>query len=101
MNVFSKKNLALASAVALSLGAAASANATALAQSTLQVNNILFQNATGTATLDAGAFDVLQIQDSTNLNPFLNGTFNPYSNTTVGGVPLGQHTVCVPTNCAL
>jgi hypothetical protein len=99
MNVFSTKSLAVASAVALSLGAAASANATALAQSTLQVNNILFQNATGTATLDASAFDVLTIQDSTNLNPSLNNVFNPFSTFTVGGAPLGMHTVCVPVDC--
>jgi hypothetical protein len=93
--------LALMVATAMIVGVAASAQATSLAQSTLQVTGFEFLNATGTAPIDVSAFvpGTLNIQDSTNLNPSLNGVFNPFTNFTVGGAPLPLTVVCVPAAC--
>jgi len=99
MKVPKKAWLALMVATAMVVGLAASAQATALAQSTLQVTGFEFLNAAGTAAIDVSAFGTLNIQDSTNLNPSLNGVFNPFSNATVGGAPLPLAVVCVPAAC--
>ena len=94
------KNL-LAASLALAFGASmvGSAQASAVAQSVLQVTNFTFSNAATGVALDASNFDLLNIQDSTNLNPSLNGVFNPYSNFTVGGAPLALTVRCVPAAC--
>jgi hypothetical protein len=83
------------------VGLAASAQATSLAQSTLQVTGFEFLNTAGTAAIDVSAFvpGTLNIQDSTNLNPSLNGVFNPFTNATIGGAPLPLTVVCVPAAC--
>lgn len=90
-----KKLLAIALAAIGVIGAVGSAQASALAQSTLSITDFQFLNAAGTLKLDKSQFDILNIQDSTNLNPFLNGVFNPYSNATVGGAPLLKTVKCV------
>jgi hypothetical protein len=95
-----KKLLAIALAAIGASSMVGNAQATATAQSVLEVTGLVFyNNATGLA-LDASNFDILNIQDSTNLNPSLNGVFNPYSNFTVGGAPLPLTTRCVPGSCA-
>ena len=96
------KNL-LAASLALAFGASMTGNAqaSALSQSVLQITNFEFLNAgTGTA-LDLTSFKSgLFIQDSTNLNPTLNGVPNGYSNAVTGGVPLPLTVMCVPGSCA-
>src|SRR5437870_13384544 len=94
------KNL-LAASLALAFGASmvGSAQASAVAQSVLQVTNFTFSNAATGIPLDASNFDLLNIQDSTNLNPSLNGAFNPFSTFTVGGAPLPLTVRCVPAGC--
>lgn len=93
------KKGAIALSLAAGLAAAGSAGASTLGQSTLQITNFQFMNTAGTAALSASDFTTLAIQDSTNLNPFLNGIFNPYSNTTTGGAPLPLTVRCVPSSC--
>jgi len=90
------KNL-LAASLALAFGAAMVGNAQASCSCSvvLQVTNFTFSNAATGIALDASNFDLLNIQDSTNLNPSLNGVFNPYSNFTVGGAPLPLTVRCV------
>jgi hypothetical protein len=90
-----KKSVALAVAAALGVGAAADAGATAQAQSTTSLTNLLFYNPVTGAALDASVFDRLVIQDSTNLSPSVNGVFNSFTNSTVGGAPLPQQTQCI------
>lgn len=97
---FSLKQGVMALSLAAGVAAVGSAGATSLAQSNTQVTGLTFTNTTTGAQLTASNFDVLQIQDSTNLNPFLNGVFNPYSASTVGGAPLAQTVRCVPFSCA-
>jgi len=94
------KNL-LAASLALAFGASmvGNAQASAIAQSVLQVTSFEFVNATTGVALDASNFDILNIQDSTNLNPSLNGVFNPFSTFTVGGAPLPLRVRCVPGGC--
>ena len=92
------KKSAIALSLAAGLSVAGGAGASSLAQSTLQITNFKFLNSAG-AALDVSQFRDLAIQDSTNLNPFLNGVFNPYSNSTVGGAPLAQTVKCVPSSC--
>ncbi len=92
------KKGAIALSIAAGLSVAGAAGASSLAQSNLQITNFKFLNADGT-TVSASQFDLLQIQDSTNLNPFLNGVFNPYSNSTTGGAPLPLTVRCVPSSC--
>jgi len=101
MNGPKKAWLALMVATAMVLGVAASAQADSLAQSTLQLTGFEFLNAAGTAAIDASAFapGTLNITDSTNLNPSLNGVFNPFSTFTVGGAPIPLTVVCVPAGC--
>src|SRR5437899_5855632 len=101
MNGPKKAWLALMVATAMVLGVAASAQADSLAQSTLQLTGFEFLNAAGTAAIDASAFapGTLNITDSTNLNPSLNGVFNPFSTFTVGGAPLPLTVRCVPSGC--
>ena len=98
-SIFKKGAIALSLAAGFAVGG--SAVASTLAQSTLQITNFQFKNAAGTAALDVSAFTPgsLNIQDSTNLNPFLNGVFNPYSNTTSGGAPLPLTVRCVASSC--
>ncbi len=91
---------ALALSLAAGLTGFGSAGATSLAQSNLQILGLVFSNTTTGTQLNAGNFDLLQIQDSTNLNPFLNGAFNPYSSSSTGGAPLAQTVRCVPASCA-
>ena len=95
-----RKNL-LAASLALAFGVSmvGTAQASAVAQSVLQVTNFVFSNAATGVALDNSNFDVINIQDSTNLNPSLNGVFNPYSNFTVGGAPLPLTVRCVPAAC--
>ena len=94
------KNL-LAASLALAFGASmvGNAQASAVAQSVLQVTGFEFVNAGTGVALAASDFDILNIQDSTNLNPSLNGVFNPFSNFTVGGAPLPLTVRCVPGAC--
>ena len=94
------KNL-LAASLALAFGASmvGNAQASAVAQSVLQVTSFEFVNAATGVALDASNFDILNIQDSTNLNPSLNGVFNPFSTFTVGGAPLPLTVRCVPAGC--
>ena len=94
------KNL-LAASLALAFGASmvGNAHASAVAQSVLQITNFQFLDAAGTTALDKSAFSSLGIQDSTNLNPSLNGAFNPYSAHTTGGAPLALTVQCVPGAC--
>jgi hypothetical protein len=101
MKVPKKAWLALTVAMAMVVGVAASAQATSLAQSTLQVTGFEFLNTAGSAPIDVSAFvpGTLNIQDSTNLNPSLNGVFNPFTNATIGGAPLPLTVVCVPAAC--
>src|SRR6266851_991955 len=101
MNGPKKAWLALMVATAMGLGVAASAQADSLAQSTLQLTGFEFLNAAGTAAIDASAFapGTLNITDSTNLNPSLNGVFNPFSTFTVGGAPIPLTVVCVSAGC--
>lgn len=93
------KKGAIALSLAAGLAATGSAGASTLGQSTLQITNFQFMNSAGTAALNASDFTTLRIQDATNLNPFLNGIFNPYSNTTTGGDPLPLTVRCVPSSC--
>ena len=94
------KNL-LAASLALAFGASmvGNAHASALAQSVLQITNFQFLDATGTTALDASQFSALGIQDTTNLNPSVNGAFNPYSNVALDGAPLALTVQCVPAAC--
>ena len=96
-----KALLALMVATTMVVGVAASAQATSLAQSTLQVTGFEFLNTAGSAPIDVSAFvpGTLNITDSTNLNPSLNGVFNPFSTFTVGGAPLPLTVQCVPAAC--
>src|ERR1700682_998590 len=93
--------LGLGLSIAFAAGFMGRAHASALAQSTLEVKNFEFLNAAGTASLDVRQFVVgsLLFQDSTNLNPSLNGTFNSFSNVSVGGAPLPLSVQCVPAAC--
>ena len=88
-------------AIALStVGAVGAVQAGAVAQSSLQILGLVLSNAGTGATLTAGQFDVLNIVDTTNLNPTLSGVgANPYTNSTVGGAPLALTVVCVPLAC--
>ena len=88
-----KKLLVIALAA---IGAVGSAQATAVADSVDLVTNFRFLTSAG-AVLDASAFSLLAFQDSTNLNPSLNGAFNPYTNTvTTGPLPLQVQTLGGP-----
>lgn len=97
LSIFKKGAIALS--LAAGLAVAGTAGASTLGQSTLQITNFQFMNTAGTAALSATDFTKLAIQDSTNLNPFLNGVFNPYSNSTTGGNPLPLTVRCVPSSC--
>ena len=99
MNVI--RNAVLVGSLALAFGASMvrTAQATAVAQSVLQVVSLQFRNAGTGVALDASNFDILNIQASTNLNPSLNGVFNPFSTFTVGGAPLPLTVRCVPGAC--
>ena len=95
-----RKNL-LAATIALAFGCSlvSTAQAGAVAQSVLQVTSFVLSNAATGVALDASNFDLLNIQDSTNLNPSLNGVFNPFSTFTLGGAPLPLTVRCVPGVC--
>lgn len=88
-------------AIALStIGAVGAVQAGAVAQSRLDITNLILRNDLGGAVLTAAQFDVLQITDTTNLNPTLTpGGANPYTNSTSGGAPLPLTVVCVPVAC--
>lgn len=88
----------LAVALAAS-GAVGSVQAGAIAQSVLQITNVLFTNAAGGALLNASDFDKLNIVDTTNLNPTVGGSSNPFSAFTTGGVALPLNVACVPVAC--
>ena len=85
-----KKLLVIALAA---IGAVGNAQAAAVANSVDEVTNFRFLDSTG-AVLNANAFSALGIADSTNLNPSLNGAFNPFTNSVVAGpLPLEVRTV--------
>lgn len=89
----------LAVALAAS-GAVGSVQAGAIAQSVLQITNVLFSNAANGALLNFGTdFDVINIVDTTNLNPTVGAATNPFSTFTVGGAPLPLNVACVPGPC--
>lgn len=100
MNKFSiLKKSAIAVALVAGVAAAGTASAGSLGQATLTLNNLLFKdNATG-STLTAAQFQFITFTDSTNLNPSLNNTFNPFGTTVTNGPPIGQNVVCVPSSC--
>ena len=88
-------------AIALStIGAVGAVQAGAVAQSSLEILGLtLFNVATG-ITLDVSQFDVLQIVDTTNLNPTVTpGGANPFTAFSVGGAPLSLNVVCFPVAC--
>ena len=85
-----KKLLVIALAA---IGAVGNAQAAAVANSVDEVTNFRFLDSTG-AVLNASAFSALGIQDSTNLNPSLNGVFNSFTNSVITGpLPLEVRTV--------
>ena len=88
-------------AIALStIGAVGAVQAGAVAQSSLEITNLILRNAATGTPLDAGAFGILQINDATNLNPTVTpGGATPFVNTTAGGAPLPLTVVCFPVVC--
>jgi PEP-CTERM motif len=95
-----KKLIAVALTAIGVMGVSGPAQATALAQSVLEITNGILRNAATGVILDASNFDILNIVETTNLNPTLTpGGTNPFTLTTVGGNPLGQNVVCVPAAC--
>lgn len=85
-----KKLLVIALAA---IGAVGNAQAAAVANSVDEVTNFRFLDSTG-AVLDRSAFSQSAFQDSTNLNPSLNGVFNSFTNSVVAGpLPLVVRTV--------
>ena len=88
-------------AIALSaIGAVGAVQAGAVAQSSLEITNLVLRNGTGGAILDAGQFGLLQINDATNLNPTVTpGGATPFVNSTSGGAPLPLTVVCFPVAC--
>jgi len=91
------QKLLVASAVA-ALGAsmAGSAHADALAQAVLNVTK--FQFSSGGTALDASAFSLLTITDSTNLSAKLNNVPDntPYNSLSLGGAGFATQTLCAP-----
>lgn len=94
-------------AVAISaIGAVGSVQASTSAQAILEVTNVLFRNnATGTI-LDFSAFlppttqpGGLNIIDSWNLNPSVNGATNPSTGDVFGGAPIPLTVACVAVGC--
>ena len=76
------------------IGAVGNAQAAAVANSVDEVTNFRFVDTATGVVLDTSAFSALGFQDSTNLNPSLNGVFNSYSNSVVAGpLPLTVRTV--------
>ena len=88
-------------AIALStIGAVGAVQAGAVAQSSLQILNLTLSNAATGVTLNAAQFDLLQITDTTNLNPTVTpGGANPFANASAMGAPLPLTVVCFPVAC--
>jgi PEP-CTERM motif len=99
MKLSTFKKSVIAAALVAGVSAVAPASAGTLAQATLQVTGLTFQNAGTHTILDASNFTTLAITDSTNLNPSLNGVNNGHTFQTNGGVPLGFNQQCVASSC--
>ena len=101
MNKSSLKKSVIGLALLAGVASVAPAQAGSLAQGTLTISNLIFSKLVGTTktTLAVSDFSFLNIVDSTNLNPSLNGTNNGATFMTASGIPLGQHTQCVASSC--
>jgi hypothetical protein len=101
MKTFSHtKKTAIALAFVAGMSVVGTASADSMAQSTLSLTGLQFLNPNGTE-LSAAQFSQLQVIDSTTLTPSVNGNGPGVANsfTTIGGTPLGQHVLCVPSGC--
>jgi hypothetical protein len=100
-----KMQMKVLAAAISAIGMLGSVHASTQGQAILNVTNVLFyDNATNTV-LDSSDFVQLPnlgglfITDSTNLNPSVNGVFNPYANSVNGGNPLPLTVRCVAAGC--